>query len=150
MKDNENKKKRPKSAPTPKKKAPAAPTEKPELVDLRSYSKSLKLLGLEIPSNRTEATIVKTQNVEIRTKSPTLRTRLTERTQSVNDLRQIVDSKHHLPKEEYGKIKANLASAVFEEWYFNKMKEYSDKKHGEMERIESKIYQKELEDVEKG
>ena len=67
--------------------------------------------------------------MEIRTKSPTMRTRLKERTQSVSDLREVVDSKHHLPKEEYGKIKAKLTNAIFEEWYFNKMKEYSEKKH---------------------
>ena len=93
--------KRPKSAPAEKKiEPPSVPT-----VDLRSYSKSLKLLGLDIPSNRTEATKIETHTLEIQTKSPTLRTRLKERTQSVSDLKEIVDSKHHLPKEEYSKIK---------------------------------------------
>ena len=139
------KRSRPKSAPMVKKEK----AEEPKLVDLRSYSKSLKLLGLDIPSNRKEATKVKTMNIEIKTKSPTLKTRITERTQSVNDLRQIVDSKHHMPKDEYSKIKSGLASAVFEEWYFNKMKELAEKKRGEMDKIESKIYQKELDNVEK-
>merc|ERR1712083_1131057 len=85
-KSDNTKKNRPQSAPTPKKKVLPPPTQQ-ELVDLRSYSKSLKLLGLEIPSNRTEATKVTTLNMEIRTKSPTMRTRLKERTQSVSDLR---------------------------------------------------------------
>lgn len=143
-------KSRPKSAPTPKKKAAPPPPPKPEpLVDLRSYSKSLKLLGLDIPSNRTEATKVDTNTLEIRTKSPTMKTRITERTQSVNDLRQIVDSKHHMPKDQYGKIKSSLANAVFEEWYFNKMKELAEKKNAEMEKIESKIYQNEMDEVDK-
>ena len=147
---NGSKKNRPKSAPTPKKKTPAtAQVQQQELVDLRSYSKSLKLLGLDIPSNRTEATKVTTQTIDVKNKEPTMRTRLKERTQSVSDLKEIVDSKHHLPKEEYGKIKANLTNAVFEEWYFSKMKEYSDKKYNEMEKIEAKIYQKEVEEVEK-
>ena len=147
---NGSKKNRPKSAPTPKKKAPApAQVQQQELVDLRSYSKSLKLLGLDIPSNRTEATKVTTQTIDVKNKEPTMRTRLKERTQSVSDLKEIVDSKHHLPKEEYGKIKANLTNAVFEEWYFSKMKESSDKKYNEMEKIEAKIYQKEVEEVEK-
>ena len=147
---NGSKKNRPKSAPTPKKKAAAtAQVQQQELVDLRSYSKSLKLLGLDIPSNRTEATKVTTQTIDVKNKEPTMRTRLKERTQSVSDLKEIVDSKHHLPKEEYGKIKTKLANAVFEEWYFNKMKEYTDKKYNEMEKIEAKIYQKEVEEVEK-
>ena len=54
-----------------------------------------------------------------------------------------------MPKEEYGKIKSNLANAVFEEWYFAKMAELAEKKQAEMERIESKIYQNELEETEK-
>jgi len=60
-KSNE-KKSRPSSAPAPKKrvkikaKSPAPQVEKK--VDLRSYCKSLKLLGLEVPSNRREATVL--------------------------------------------------------------------------------------------
>ena len=49
-------KKRPASAPSSsRKKAPVLPDPS---VDLRSYSKSLRLLGLDIPSNRREATKV--------------------------------------------------------------------------------------------
>ena len=134
--------KRPKSAPTVKKATPV-PT-----VDLRSYSKSLKLLGLDIPSNRTEATKVETQTVEIQTKSPTLRTRIKERTQSVSDLKEIVDSKHYLPKDEYSKIKSKLTNAVFEEWYFNKMKQSEEKKRLEQEKHEEELKEKETKKVE--
>ena len=54
-------KKRPASAPAAGRKKPSATTvpEAPvQSVDLRSYSKSLRLLGLDIPSNRREATKV--------------------------------------------------------------------------------------------
>ena len=54
-------KKRPASAPAAGRKkppAPAQPEAPPPSVDLRSYSKSLRLLGLDIPSNRREATKV--------------------------------------------------------------------------------------------
>ena len=54
-------KKRPASAPSSsRKKAPVLPVPEPvdPSVDLRSYSKSLRLLGLDIPSNRREATKV--------------------------------------------------------------------------------------------
>ncbi len=134
---------RPKSAPLKKK-----VIEEPK-VDLRSYSKSLKLLGLDIPSNRTEATIVETQDIQVRTKSPTLRTRLKGRTQSVTDLREIVDSHHSLPKSDYSKIKNNLAKAVFEEWYFNKLRDMTAKKRAEEEKLEDELYEKEKEMEEK-
>ena len=52
-----------------------------------SYSKSLKLLGLDIPSNRREATKLENTDVEVRTSSPTMRTRLVKRTTSYSDLR---------------------------------------------------------------
>lgn len=132
---------RPKSAPPTK--------QQPQLVDLRSYSKSLKLLGMDIPSNRTEATKIQTHTLEIQTKSPTLKTRLKGRTQSVSDLREVVDSKHHLAKEEYSKIKTNLATAVFEEWYFVKLKEMVAKKREKDEKLEDELYDKEAEMVEK-
>ena len=122
---------RPKSAPTPKKQQQQQPS-----VDLRSYSKSFKLLGLDIPSNRTEATKVETINVDIKTKSPTMRTRLKERTGSVSDLRQMVDSKHSMPKEDFGKIQKNLSNAIFEEWYFSKMQELADKERQAREKAD--------------
>ena len=136
---------RPKSAPTPKKE------QQQPSVDLRSYSKSFKLLGLDIPSNRTEATKVETINVDIKTKLPTMRTRLKERTGSVSDLRQIVDdSKHHmLPKEDFGKIKTNLSNAIFEEWYFTKLQELADKERQAKEKAESEALAKEREAEEK-
>ena len=121
---------RPKSAPTPKKQ------QQQPSVDLRSYSKSFKLLGLDIPSNRTEATKVETINVDIKTKSPTMRTRLKERTGSVSDLRQMVDSKHSMPKEDFGKIQKNLSNAIFEEWYFSKMQELADKERQAREKAD--------------
>ena len=110
---------------------------------LINYFHFVFLLGLDIPSNRTEATKVETQNVEIQTKSSTLKTRLKERTQSVSDLKEIVDSKHYLPKEEYSKIKSKLTNAVFEEWYFHKLKESEEKKRMEIEKQEEELIEKE-------
>ena len=48
------KKRRPASAPASREKKIAAEPVDPS-IDLRSFSKSLKLLGLDIPSNRREA-----------------------------------------------------------------------------------------------
>lgn len=115
---------------------------------LINYFHFVFLLGLDIPSNRTEATKVETQNVEIQTKSSTLKTRLKERTQSVSDLKEIVDSKHYLPKEEYSKIKSKLTNAVFEEWYFHKLKESEEKKRMEIEKQEEELIEKETKKVE--
>ena len=58
-------KKRPASAPASShKKGPAsAVTAVDPSVDLRSYSKSLRLLGLDIPSNRREATKVQVMEI---------------------------------------------------------------------------------------
>ncbi len=48
---------RPRSAPAPKKRPQQQQQQQPSpKVDLRSYSKSLRLLGFDIPSNRREAT----------------------------------------------------------------------------------------------
>ena len=55
-----------------------------------SYSKSLRLLGLNIPSNRREAVKLENIDVEVRTSSPTMRTRLLRRTTSISDLRNKV------------------------------------------------------------
>jgi hypothetical protein len=55
-------KKRPASAPSSGRKKPPVQAVQETVdpsVDLRSYSKSLRLLGLDIPSNRREATKVK-------------------------------------------------------------------------------------------
>ena len=112
---------RPTSAPPPKRRPAQAPKPKPEPeVDLRSYSKSFKLLGMDIPSNRQEATKLTHQDVTIRTTSPTLRTRLRERTQSISNLQDTIDSKEKMAKREYESIREPLARAVFEEWYFKK------------------------------
>ena len=140
---------RPRSAPGKKKALPVqVSTRKPE-VDLRNFSKSLKLLGLDIPSKRTEATVLTTHNINIRTTSPTIRTRLKERTQSVTDLQEVIDSKPSLPKEDYLNIKEPLCKAVFEEWYFRKKQEETEKKLKEYEEKENDEYEKELEVEEK-
>ena len=112
---------RPTSAPPIKRRPVQPPKPKPEpVVDLRSYSKSFKLLGLDIPSNRQEATRLTHQDVTIRTTSPTLRTRLRERTQSISNLQDMIDSKEKMAKREYESIREPLSQAVFEEWYFRK------------------------------
>ena len=52
------KKRRPASAPANREKKTATDQPVDPSIDLRSFSKSLKLLGLDIPSNRREATKV--------------------------------------------------------------------------------------------
>ena len=135
---------RPRSAPPPKKPKPKVE----ETVDLRSYSKSLRLLGLEIPSNRKEATKLTHHAVTVRTASPTLKTKLRERTQSVSNLQEVIDSKEKLAKKEFKSIKDSLNSAVFEEWYFKKAAE-DEKKRQEAERKREEEEEKQREKEEK-
>ena len=141
---------RPTSAPPPKRRPAQPPKPKPEpVVDLRSYSKSFKLLGLDIPSNRQEATRLTHQDVTIRTTSPTLRTRLRERTQSISNLQDIIDSKEKMAKREYESIRAPLSQAVFEEWYFKKREvEKEEKMEAEARRADEE-YAKAREEEEK-
>jgi len=81
--------KRPQSAP-PKRRIVAKPPEPDEKkVELGEFSKSLKLLGMDIPSVRTEATKVDSQDIIVKTKEPTFRTRLLKRSGSYADLTKI-------------------------------------------------------------
>ena len=123
------KRKRPTSAP-PSKNGEEGP--KKETVDLRSYSKSLALLGLDIPSNRREATKLEDVGLEVRTNSPTMRTRLTARNaKATEDLRTKVEKvpdKKGVDKTDFNLIRRPLCDAVFEEWYFRKLHQYKMKK----------------------
>lgn len=141
--------KRPQSAPgrKPVKLKPKPKTEEVSLVDLRNFSKSLKLLGLQIASNRREATKLCHQELNIRTKSPTLRTRLKERTQSVADLQEVIDSKELMKKEEFDEIKDALSRAVFEEWYFRKVNEELEQKRKEQEAKDNSEYEREQKEM---
>ena len=134
---------RPRSAPSPGRlrRKPTTTTEEPQ-VDLRNYSKSLKLLEIEIASNRKEATKLRNQKLQIRTNSPTLRTRLTSRTQSLSNLQEIIDSKEKMPKDQFEEIRKPLRDAVFQEWYFRKSEI-------ELKRIEEEKKKTTKEDIEK-
>ena len=145
---------RPTSAPPPPKRRPAQPPKPPKpkqepVVDLRSYSKSFKLLGLDIPSNRQEATKLTHQDVTIQTTSPTLRTRLRERTQSISNLQDMIDSKEKMAKREYESIREPLSRAVFEEWYFRKKEAEREQKTEAEARRADEEYERAREEEEK-
>ena len=57
--------------------------------------------------------------VLIETKEPTLKTRLTRRSESYGDLTQTL--RQGLNVGEFEAIRGNLKDAVFEEWYFRNM-----------------------------
>ena len=146
-KPNEKEKPQQKKTPKRKKKPPQMALK---MVDLRNYSKSLKLLGLDIPSNRRyEASKFAHQEYDIRTKSPTLKTRLKGRTQSVTDLREAIDSKPKISGDDFAKIHDPLKRAVFEEWYFKKVTLDLEKKREKEAQNEDELYKKEMDEVEK-
>ena len=143
---------RPQSAP-PRKvvKLPAKVPEEPD-ANLGDFSKSLKLLGVDIPSNRTEATKLNSQEVKVTTKEPTIRTRLLKRSGSYADLTQNI--KKDMKLSEFEAVRGKVKEAVFEQWYFKKCKEEKEKKLKEEEeaeklRKEKEEKQKEVEEQSK-
>merc|ERR1719400_2822089 len=117
---------RPQSAPP--RKVVKLPTKVPEEPDanLGDFSKSLKLLGVDIPSNRTEATKLNSQEAKVTTKEPTIRTRLLKRSGSYADLTQNI--KKDMKKSEFEAVREKVKEAVFEQWYFKKCAEEKEKK----------------------
>lgn len=100
-------------------------------------------------SNRTEATKLTHQDIQIRTSSPTIRTRLTERTQSISNLQDAIDSKEKMSKEQYMRIKEPLSKAVFQEWYFKKSELETERKRAEAAKRAEDRYEKEAQEEEK-
>ena len=143
---------RPQSAPHRKivKVASKSP-EEPE-APLGDFSKSLKLLGVDIPSNRTEATKLNSQEVRVTTKEPTIRTRLLKRSGSYADLTQNI--KRDMKMSEFEAVREKVKEAVFEQWYFKKCAEEKEKKlkqeeEAEKLRKEKEEKQKEVEEQSK-
>ena len=131
-------KRRPQSAPNKK----ALKTEpEPERIALGEYSKSLKLLGVDVPSNRTEATKVKSQEIQVKTKEPTFRTRLLKRSGSYADLTKHINK--DMKKSEFESVKSDLNKAIFEEWYFKKLEAEREKKAKIKEEEEKKTREEE-------
>ena len=124
--------KRPQSAP-PKKRI-TTKAEEPK-VGLGDFSKSLKLLGMDIPSTRTEATKVMNQEIIVKTKEPTFRTRILRRSGSHADLTKNVTKE--MKKSEFNAVKDELSKAIFEEWYFRKCEEERERKQKQKEVEES-------------
>ena len=140
---------RPQSAPN--KKPVKAPTKEPE-APLGEFSKSLKLLGLDIPSTRTEATKLTNQEVKVTTKEPTIRTRILKRSGSYADLTQNI--KKDMKASEFEAVRNKVKEAVFEQWYFKKCAEEREKKlkqeeEAEKEKKEKEEKQKELDELSK-
>ena len=136
--------KRPQSAPPKKRIEPKRVSEEPK-VELGEFSKSLKLLGMDIPSNRTEATEVKNQEIVVKTKEPTFRTRILKRSGSFADLTKNLNK--DMKKAEFEAVKNDLSRAVFEEWYFKKCEEERDKKI--KKKLEAEMKAKEEEEKKK-
>merc|ERR1712004_212727 len=131
---------RPQSAP-PRKvvKLPAKVPEEPD-ANLGDFSKSLKLLGVDIPSNRTEATKLNSQEVKVTTKEPTIRTRLLKRSGSYADLTQNI--KKDMKLSEFEAVRGKVKEAVFEQWYFKKCAEEKEEKQKEVEEQSKEEFQK--------
>ena len=138
--------KRPQSAP-PKRRIVAKPPEADEKkVELGEFSKSLKLLGMDIPSVRTEATKVESQDIIVKTKEPTFRTRLLKRSGSYADLTKNLNKE--MKKADFEAVKGDLSKAVFEEWYFKKCEEERDRKLKHKEEEERKVKEEEEKKLE--
>ena len=115
---------RPQSAPN-KKVLKAEPP--PPVADLGEYSKSLKLVGVDVPSNRTEATKIKNQEIQVKTKEPTFKTRILRRSGSYADLTKKINQ--GMKKSDFQSVKSELNKAIFENWYFNKFQQGKVQSH---------------------
>jgi len=136
-----NVRKRPQSAPNKK---PIKSIHPPDpSVELGEFSKSLKLLGIDVPSNRTEASKLCNQEVKVETKEPTIRTRLLRRSGSYADLTKHV--KKDMKRSEFEAVKSDLNNAIFEEWYFTKCEKERERK----QKIKDEEEQKKKEEEEK-
>ena len=109
--------KRPQSAPNKK----VLKTQPAPIADLGEYSKSLKLVGVDVPSNRTEATKIKNQEIQVKTKEPTFKTRILRRSGSYADLTKQINQ--GMKKSDFQSVKSELNKAIFENWYFNKFQQ---------------------------
>merc|ERR1712226_50963 len=105
------------------------------------FSKSLKLLGIDVPSNRTEASKLCNQEVKVQTKEPTIRTRLLRRSGSYADLTQNI--KRDMKMSEFEAVREKVKEAVFEQWYFKKCAEEKEKKLKQEEEAEKLRKEKE-------
>lgn len=135
--------KRPQSAPNKRVRTPPVHNNNNNIVPLGEYSKSLKLIGVDVESTRKEATKLTNQPVVVETKTPTLQTRLTRRSESHADLTQTV--KPGINRLQFQAIKQNLNAAVFEEWYFKKFTEAKEaklKKELELQRAQKEEQEK--------
>lgn len=148
-----------KPTPTLRRRPQSAPNKKPvkairpdPAVELGEFSKSLKLLGIDVPSNRTEASKLCNQEVKVQTKEPTIRTRLLKRSGSYADLTKSV--RKDMKKSEFEAVKSDLNNAIFEEWYFKKCEKERERKQKmkdeeEQKKKEEEDKKKEIEELSK-
>merc|ERR1711997_890183 len=111
------------------------------IADLGEYSKSLKLVGVDVPSNRTEATKIKNQEIQVKTKEPTFKTRILKRSGSYADLTKQINQ--GMKKSDFQSVKSDLSKAIFENWYFNKFQQDRKKKAKIKEEEERKAKEEE-------
>ena len=140
---------RPQSAPS---KRPIRPSPEEAKAPLGQFSKSLKLLGVEIPSTRTEATKLTNQEVTVITTEASIRTRILKRSGSYADLTQNI--KKDMKASEFEAMRSKVKDAVFEQWYFKKCAEEKERKlkqEKKEERLkkEKENKQKEVDDMSK-
>nr|XP_040569468.1 microtubule-associated protein 9-like isoform X2 [Lepeophtheirus salmonis] len=119
--------------PIPKLTLRKKPTRSPPTptINLKNYQKSLQLIGINIePSDRNnDSKNEKLSNYRVPIRSPTLKTRLKERTQSLSDIKKTLDDGLiEIPLDTFKDIKKNLCDAVFEEWYFKKLESKANQK----------------------
>ena len=118
----------------------SAPPKEP-VVELGGFSKSLKLVGVDIPSIRTEATRVKSRDIQVKTKEPTFKTRILRRSGSYADLTKQINK--DMKKSEFESVKSDLNRAIFEEWYFKKLEDERERKAKIKEEEEKKAKEEE-------
>ena len=122
----------------------SAPSKEP-VVELGGFSKSLKLVGVDIPSSRTEASKVKSGDILVKTKEPTFKTRILRRSGSYADLTKQINKE--MKKSEFESVKSELNKAVFEEWYFKKLE--AEKERNAKRKVEEEMKIKEEEERKK-
>nr|CAD7606284.1 unnamed protein product [Timema genevievae] len=117
------------------------------MLDIASFRRSLKLLGLELDDASKERHDRGMKKLALSCRpAPTMCTRVLRRTHSLSDLLGSIQDPTLLHTQD-GLNRESLAKAVYEEWYFKKLREAHQKKEQQMlEQVEKQTMKEKVQE----